>query len=113
MRPPRHRFSDRVRSITRSIAGAMVKEGGVARTPQELEDWISRRPDLRRQLEEDGYDEAFSASDLFPLLTAMAGQPVEPVVPASTTPRVPRPALVAGGALIVAVVIGVVIGLLV
>lgn len=112
MRPPRHRFSDSVRSITRSMAATMVQEQAVVQTPHELEAWIALRPHVRLPLEEGGYNHAFDAVDLFPLLQAMAGQPVEPVPTASTAPRIPAPALLAGGAFVVAVLIGVIIGLL-
>jgi hypothetical protein len=112
MRAPRHRFSDSVRSTTRSIAAVMVEEGAVAETPDELEAWLSARPHMKVPLEEGGYNTAFGAADLFPLLKAMVGPPGEPVTTAAPQPRRPGPALLAGGALVVAVVLGVIIGLL-
>lgn len=112
MRAPRHRFSDSVRDTTRSMAAAMVEEGTVLQTPQELEAWISQRPQVKAPLEEGGYNDAFGAVDLFPLLKAMARQPIAPVTTAAPPRRISRPALLAGGALIVAVVLGVIIGLL-
>ena len=112
MRAPRHRFSDNVRSITRSIATVMVEEGAIAQTPHELDTWISQRPRIRVPLEEGGYNKAFGADDLFPLLKAMVSQPAAPASEASTPSRMPKSALFAGGALLVAIVLGVIIGLL-
>ena len=112
MRAPRHRFSDSVRSVTRSMAAAMAAEGTVADTPQEMEAWIGQRPEVRGPLEQGGYGELFTATDLFPLLRAMAGKPLEPAPVAPPSPGISRPALLAAGALVVAVLIGVVVGLL-
>ena len=112
MRPPRHRFSDDVRTITRSIAADMVEEGAIAQTPDELDAWIAQRPEARARLEKGGYNDAFDATDLLPLLHAMAGQPATPAPEVPKPSRMPRSALVAGGALVVAIVLGLIIGLL-
>ena len=68
MRAPRYRFPDEVRSTTRIIASRMVDGGTTARTPEELDAWISGAPDLRATLQRGGYGSAFTAHDLFPLL---------------------------------------------
>lgn len=112
MRAPRHRFSDHVRTITRSMAASMAEEGALVQSPAELDDWISRRPEVKAPLEADGYGSAFNAADLLPLLEAMAGRPRETAAPPPAPSRMQRPALLAGGALIVAVLLGAIIGLL-
>jgi ferric-dicitrate binding protein FerR (iron transport regulator) len=68
MRPPRYRFPDEVRSTTRGIASQMLREGTVARTPEDFERWIAQHPEVRETLETGGYGTAFTAEDLFPLL---------------------------------------------
>lgn len=112
MRAPRHRFSDEVRETTRSIAAEMVREGTVAQTPDQLEEWISRRPGVKQTLEKDGYDTAFTAHDLFPLLQAFTGQAASREVPTDTPSRFSRPAWAAGLALLLAILIGLLIGML-
>ena len=74
MRPPRYRFPDEVRSTTRAIASRMVQDGVVARTPEELDTWISRAPDVAASLENGGYGTAFTSDDLFPLLQVFVAQ---------------------------------------
>jgi hypothetical protein len=74
MRPPRFQFPNEVRSITRTIASAMVGNGNVAETPEQLDTWIGQRPDVRESLRADGYGTDFSAEDLFPLLQVFVGQ---------------------------------------
>ncbi|HEV2147718.1 MAG TPA: hypothetical protein VGR37_09980 [Longimicrobiaceae bacterium] len=84
MRAPRYRFPDEVRSTTRAMASRMVQEGTIARTPEELDAWISERPDVREPLEKGGYGTAFTSHDLFPLLHVFvlrAGGPAPEVVP--------------------------------
>ena len=67
-RPPRHRFSEDVRSATRAAAARMVKEGSVVGTAEELDAWIAREPAVRASMERGGYGSAFTADDLLPLL---------------------------------------------
>jgi hypothetical protein len=74
MRAPRFRFPDEVRSTTRDIASRMLLEGTVPATPEELDEWITRRPEVREPLKAGGYDTAFSAEDLFPLLQVFVGR---------------------------------------
>ena len=112
MRAPRHRFSDDVRSITRSMAGTMLEEGSVSQSPEELDEWIAERPGVKVALEKGGYTTAFSSHDLFPLLRAMTDRAAAPSSEPSRLRTASRPALLAGGALILAVVIGVIIGFL-
>lgn len=71
MRPPRYHFPAEVRSATREMAARSVRDGTVARTPKELEVWISQAPDVREPLEHGGYTTEFTASDLFPLYAVM------------------------------------------
>jgi hypothetical protein len=89
MRPPRHRFSDEVRSTTRFIASRMVRGGTIARTPEALEGWIAGAPGVRESLVQGGYGTAFTAEDLFPLLEAMVvkagGPPPAPAAPPRTS----------------------------
>lgn len=68
MRPPRFHFPDEVRSTTREIAYRMVDEGTVARSPEQLDEWIAGAPEERAVLEQGGYGTHFNAEDLFPLL---------------------------------------------
>ena len=79
MRAPRYRFPDDVRSTTRNIASRMVRDRQIAQTPDELDSWISRAPNINESLGRAGYGTAFTADDLFPLLqvfVAQAGGPV-------------------------------------
>jgi hypothetical protein len=70
MRAPRYRFPDEVRSTTRSIASRVVREGTVPGTPDELDAWIARAPEVRESLEQGGYGTRFTSADLFPLFEA-------------------------------------------
>lgn len=110
MRPPRYRFPDEVRDTTRAAASRMVRDGDIARTPEDLEAWIAREPEVRETLENGGYGREFTAHDLFPLLQVMvaqAGGPApEPDAPARSSTR---PWLV-GLVLLVLLVIALVIG---
>ncbi len=74
MRAPRYRFPDEVRSTTRTMASRMMDDGEVAETPEQLDAWISQRPEVRESLERGGYGTEFTAHDLFPLLQAMIGR---------------------------------------
>ncbi len=83
MRSPRYRFPDEVRSTTRGMASRMIEDGAIAQTPEQLDTWISQRPEVREPLERGGYNTEFTAHDLFPLLRAMiarAGGPAPEVV---------------------------------
>ena len=71
MRPPRYHFPDEVRTATREMAHRTVREGTVARSPEELDAWISQAPEVREPLEHGGYTTEFTASDLFPLYEVM------------------------------------------
>ena len=68
MRAPRYQFPEAVRSTTRVIASRMVHDGSVAESPEELDAWISRAPEIHDSLRKGGYGGAFTADDLFPLL---------------------------------------------
>lgn len=91
MRAPRFRFPDHVRSTTRTIASQMVRDETIARTPEELDAWISRAPDVKQSLEKGGYNTAFTAGDLLPLLQVFVvqagGPPPPPDVSAADEPR--------------------------
>ena len=71
MRPPRYHFPDEVRTATREMATRSVRDGTVARTPEELDAWILQAQDVREPLERGGYTTEFTASDLFPLYAVM------------------------------------------
>lgn len=95
MRAPRYRFPDQVRSTTRTVASRMVRTGEIARTPEQLDAWISEEPDVKESLEKGGYNTAFTSADLFPLLQVFivqAGGPgPEPDAPeADAPPRASR-----------------------
>lgn len=74
MRAPRYRFPDEVRSTTRAMASRMVAAGAVARTPEQLEAWISGEPAAKASLERGGYGTSFGAHDLLPLLDVFVVQ---------------------------------------
>ncbi|MBV9772496.1 MAG: hypothetical protein JO040_01015 [Gemmatimonadetes bacterium] len=74
MRPPRYRFPDQVRTITRSMAARMVHDGAVATTPEELDAWVASAPDTRAALRRGGYGAAFTAHDLFPLFQVFVAE---------------------------------------
>jgi len=73
MRGPRYRFPEIVRSTTRGMAETMKREDSIARTPEELDAWVSQRPEILASLEKGGYGRAFNADDLLPLLHVMIG----------------------------------------
>jgi hypothetical protein len=68
MRAPRYRFPDEVRATTRTIATRMIQEGPIARTAEDLDDWLAHEPDLEASLRRGGYGTEFTSRDLFPLL---------------------------------------------
>jgi hypothetical protein len=74
MRPPRYRFPHEVRETTRAMASRMVREGTIARTPEELDAWISRTPEARQSLESGGFGSEFTSHDLLPLLEVFVVQ---------------------------------------
>ena len=74
MRPPRHRFSDGVRSATREAAARMVADGTVPATAEELDAWIGAAPAIRDAMVRGGYGAAFGAADLLPLLHVFVEQ---------------------------------------
>ena len=108
MRPPRHRFSDEVRSTTREMASRMAREGSVPDTQEELDAWISAAPEAREPLVRGGYGRDFGADDLLPLLHVFAGRsegPARPAVPPARTSRsLVLPALVFLAVLVVVAV---------
>jgi hypothetical protein len=85
MRPPRYQFPEEVRSATRRMASVMVRDGSIARTPEELEGWIAQSQEVREPLIRGGYGTEFTAEDLYPLLEAMVtkagGPPPAAAVP--------------------------------
>lgn len=87
MRPPRYRFPDEVRSTTRAMASRMVHDGTVVRTPEQLDTWISQRPDVRESLESGGYGTEFTSDDLFPLLQVFIVQAGGAAPEADAPPR--------------------------
>ena len=110
MRPPRYHFPDEVRTATREMATRSVHDGTVARTPEELDAWISEAPDLREPLERGGYTTEFTASDLFPLYAVMvekAGGPAPPAADAAPS----RARWSAGKLVAIALAIAVVVAL--
>lgn len=105
MRAPRYRFPDEVRSTTRSIAARMIQEGTIAQTPEELDTWISQRPDIQAPLEKGGYNTAFTAHDLFPLLQVAAEKAGGPAPEADAPPRSSRPRWLVAGLLLLVLMI--------
>lgn len=90
MRPPRYRFPDEVRSAIRTIATRMVQDGNIARTPEELEEWVAREPAIRETLEDGGYGEEFTAEDMLPLVHVFVVQAGGPDLNAPAAPP-PKP----------------------
>lgn len=107
MRAPRYRFPDEVRSTTRSMASQMVRDGTVARTPEQLDTWISQRPEVREPLVRGGYGEAFTSHDLFPLLQVFLGPAGQPAPEAEARARSTRSRLPWG--IIVVVALGLLV----
>jgi hypothetical protein len=87
MRPPRYRFPDEVRSATRTMASRMVRDGTVADTPEQLDDWISREPEFREPLLRGGYGTEFTSDDLFPLLQVFVARAGGSVPSGPAAPR--------------------------
>jgi hypothetical protein len=85
MRGPRYRFPDQVRNTTRTIAARMIREGEIARSPEDLDAWIRGRPEVHAPLEKGGYGSAFDSSDLYPLLVVFLGPENAPVAEAQAT----------------------------
>ena len=109
MRPPRYRFPNEVRETTRTIASRMVGGGDIARTPQELEAWISGAPDVRESLERGGYGREFTADDLFPLLEVFVVKAGGPAPAPDAPPRSSRRAWQVALAAVLLVVVLVVV----
>lgn len=105
MRAPRYRFPDEVRSTTRAAASRMVRDGTVAETPEDLDAWIARAPDVRGPLEKGGYGSAFTAHDLFPLLQVFVAKASGRVPAADTPRRSPKGRWVVGILLVLVVVL--------
>jgi ferric-dicitrate binding protein FerR (iron transport regulator) len=92
MRPPRYRFPNDVRETARAMASRMVQDGTIARTPEQLDTWISQAPDVRESLESGGYGAEFTSDDLLPLLQVFVAQaggppPEAPAPPPSSRRR--------------------------
>lgn len=113
MRGPRFKFPDEVRETTRGIASRMVRDGQIARTPEELEAWIAAAPDVGESLRRGGYGTEFTAHDLFPLhqvFVVKAGGPApqaEAPPPSSSNPGWKVALAVAVAVLLLALVLGV------
>lgn len=105
MRPPRYRFPNEVRETTRTIASRMVGDGDIARTPQDLEAWIARAPDVREPLESGGYGREFTADDLFPLLQVFVEKAGGPAPAPDAPPRSSRRPWYVGLAVVLLVLI--------
>jgi hypothetical protein len=114
MRPPRYHFPDEVRTATREMAARSVRDGTVARTPEELDAWILQAPDVREPLERGGYTTEFTAGDLFPLYEVMvekAGGPAPRAAAAPPARTRSNAGLLAAGALAIAVIVALVLAL--
>jgi hypothetical protein len=90
MRSPRYRFPDAVRSATRAMAARMVQQDSIARTPEQLELWVSEHPEVARPLMDGGYGRAFDANDLFPLLQVFLTKAGAPSLPVEDAPHAPN-----------------------
>ena len=51
----------------------MSAEGTVPAAPAELDEWLTRNPDLQERLVTGGYGTKFTADDLYPLLIVFMG----------------------------------------
>jgi hypothetical protein len=112
MRPPRYRFPDEVRSTTRAMASRMVHDGTIAQTAEQLDTWISQRPDVRESLESGGYGTAFTADDVFPLLQVFVAQAGGAVPEVDAPPRSsPNRWLLLGALAVVGVIVLVLLAL--
>ena len=114
MRPPRYHFPDEVRTATREMAARSVRDGTVARTPEELDAWIAQAPDLREPLEHGGYTTEFTATDLYPLYEVMvqrAGGPAPATAAAAPSRTRWSTGIVAAIALAIAVAVALVLAL--
>ena len=91
----------------------MVRDGEIARTPEDLDVWIAKAPEVRESLENGGYGREFTAHDLFPLLQVMVAQAGGPAPEPDAPPRSStRPWLVGLVlALLVLLLIALVIGM--
>jgi hypothetical protein len=105
MRPPRYMFPNEVRDTTRAAAARMVRDGDIARTPEDLDAWIAREPEARASLENGGYGREFTAHDLFPLLQVMVTQAGGPAPEPDAPPRSSRPPWLVGLVVVVLVLV--------
>lgn len=110
MRPPRFHFPDEVRSTTREIAYRMVDEGTVARTPEQLDEWLAGAPEERATLERGGYGTHFDAEDLFPLLDVFVTRAGGSTAPVSASAGRSWNPWVVGLVLLVVIAVLVVVG---
>lgn len=109
MRPPRYMFPNEVRDTTRAAAARMVRDGDIARTPEDLDAWIAREPEARASLENGGYGREFTAHDLFPLLQVMVTQAGGPAPEPDAPPRSSRPPWLVGLVVVLLVLLLVVL----
>ena len=90
MRAPRYHFPEEVRSTTRVVASRMVREGTIARTPEELDAWIEGSPEVKASLARGGYGSHFASHDLLPLLDVFVVQAGGPPPAVATEPGAPK-----------------------
>lgn len=65
----------------------MSSDGSVVRTPEELDVWISRQPNIQAVLERGGYGTKFTSADLLPLLEVFLAQEERAPPPEAAPPR--------------------------
>ena len=68
MRPPRYRFPDEIRPITRNMAAKMIKQDLVPGSAAQLNIWLEATPAAKEALQKYGWGTKFTSDDLFPLL---------------------------------------------
>jgi hypothetical protein len=81
------------------MASMMKRDDSIAYTPEELDAWISGRPEIQDALQKGGYGRAFHAGDLLPLLHVFIG-PEHLKAPHEESPTRPSRNLLYGGALL-------------
>jgi hypothetical protein len=105
MRPPRYHFPDEVRDATRSMAAVMVADGSIPETHEQLDRWITERPDTREPMVRGGYGTHFTAEDLFPLLHVMIQKAGGPAPRSDAPPRASKKPLLIGLVLVALIVL--------
>ncbi|CAN5794324.1 hypothetical protein BH23GEM6_BH23GEM6_01940 [soil metagenome] len=89
----------------------MKQEGTISRTPEELDAWISTRPEVQDALQKGGYGQAFNADDLLPLLHVFIGPEHLTSPPDAGSQRSSSP-LLWGGALLVFLIVALLLYIL-